>query len=370
MTAHKRYTNSQKTKYTWCFVVDIPSGEYDSLGREKRKQKTKSGFATKKEALEAEKKFLDSLKDGNIELNNHSLFSEIVLYFLEDAKLHSYSKSTLDNYFGFYKNHLEYFHNIRIDKINEAVIRSWYVEAIKNNKSPHIINGCIKLLKASFNYAKKKKKITSNPFLELENISIPRKHRKRFTIIKLKEMFEVCKKEFPSFYCIFILACLTGMRLGEYTALTPQDLDFDNDCIYIDKQYTKYEIKNRNKTLNSTRIANMSLPVKLALKWHINTYGIIAGFLFKGKGNNPISPTWVRKQFRKLLIKCGYSEDFCRVHDLRGQYVDIMKAVGTPTSQIAKEVGHTRTSTTDDIYTEILAEVPKESIRKINAIFS
>ena len=103
---------------------------------------------------------------------------------------------------------------------------------------------------------------------------------------------------------------------------------------------------------------------------HINTYGIIAGFLFKGKGNNPISPTWVRKQFRKLLIKCGYSEDFCRVHDLRGQYVDIMKAVGTPTSQIAKEVGHTRTSTTDDIYTEILAEVPKESIRKINAIFS
>ena len=63
MTAFRRYANSKKIKSTWCFIVDIPSGEYDVFGREKRKQKTKSGFATKKEALEAEKKYIEALNE-------------------------------------------------------------------------------------------------------------------------------------------------------------------------------------------------------------------------------------------------------------------------------------------------------------------
>lgn len=91
------------------------------------------------------------------------------------------------------------------------------------------------------------------------------------------------------------------------------------------------------------------------------------GFLFlDSTKNKPVSAKWVSRKFKKLLILCGYEENYCRVHDLRGQYVDIQHAVGTPTEQISREVGHKRTSTTSDIYTEILAEVPVEMNRRMD----
>ena len=43
-----------------------------------------------------------------------------------------------------------------------------------------------------------------------------------------------------------------------------------------------------------------------------------------------------------------------------------MKALGAPTSHISREIGHARTSTTDDIYTEILNEVPRDYNKKMD----
>ena len=42
MTAHKRYTNKQKTKFHWGYVVNIPSHEFDRMGNPKRKQAVKT----------------------------------------------------------------------------------------------------------------------------------------------------------------------------------------------------------------------------------------------------------------------------------------------------------------------------------------
>ena len=159
-------------------------------------------------------------------------------------------------------------------------------------------------------------------------------------------------------------------RLGEYTALTVEDIDFNNAIIYITKQYTRGELKDRNKTVDSTRMVHPSIKTLEAIKWHMETYNIKAGLLFPDSNGNPVSAKWVTRRFRRLLLLNDYPEDFCRVHDLRGQYVDIQHSVGTPTEQISKEVGHSRTATTSDIYTQILDEVPKEmNNRADNVVF-
>lgn len=46
-----------------------------------------------------------------------------------------------------------------------------------------------------------------------------------------------------------------------------------------------------------------------------------------------------------------------RVHDLRGQFVDILHTLGLPTVYISRQVGHARTSTTNDIYSAIMNDV-------------
>lgn len=367
MTAHKRFTNSKKTKYSWSFVVDVPSGEYDINGKEIRKQKTQGGFNSKKEALEAEKDFLDSLSKGKIEINKTVQFSDIMELFLDYIEFEAcYAKGTISNYKGLYNNHLSYFKNIPVAKINPDIIKTWRKTEIENGTSQSCINECIKLLKASFNYGKSEEKIKTNPFEKMKKYSLPRKLRKRFSIEKLKQILESCRINMPYFYCILVLSCTTGMRLGEYTALSKEDIDFDCSLAYIEKQYTRREMKQRNKTVGSTRISHLSENTLNIIKWHILKYEIFSGLLFKGKYDKPVSPNWVNKMFKNLLELNGYPRDFCRVHDLRGQYVDVMKALGAPTSHISREIGHSRTSTTDDIYTQILNEIPKDYNKKMD----
>ena len=170
----------------------------------------------------------------------------------------------------------------------------------------------------------------------------------------------------PEYYCIFALSFMTGMRVGEYSALMISDIDFINHLIYIDKQFTRRELKDRNKTKESTRIVQISDMTIDIIKWHVQTYNIKQGFLFKDTKGNPVSATWVRRKFIKLLELNGYAKDYCRVHDLRGQYVDLMHSCGIPTEYISRQVGHSNTSTTSNIYTQILKEVPLEANKRMD----
>lgn len=174
------------------------------------------------------------------------------------------------------------------------------------------------------------------------------------------------QKTFARILLPFCIIFLTGMRVGEYSALTVNDIDFTNKLIYVDKQFTRGELKNRNKTAESTRIVHVSEKMLEILKWHIKEFNVKEGFLFVDMNGMPVSAKWVSRKFKKLLKLNGFEEDYCRVHDLRGQYVDIMHYCGISTEYIAKEVGHSNTATTSNIYTQILQEVPIEANKRMD----
>lgn len=277
-----------------------------------------------------------------------------------------YAKGTIANYKGLHNKHLEFFKLIRVDKITPEIIRSWRKKRCEVNVSDYRLNDCIKLVKAAFNYAKREKQITANPFEDMKKVSLQPKLRKRFSTGKLKQLLDSCKSLMPEYYCLFALSFMTGMRVGEYSALTINDIDFENNSIYVEKQFTRGELKNRNKTPGSTRIVHLSKVMSTILKWHIQEFHISSGLLFKDINNKPVSAKWVSRKFKKLLNQNGYDENYCRVHDLRGQYVDIMHSCGIPTEYISREVGHSNTATTSNIYTQILDEVPVEANRKMD----
>lgn len=63
---------------------------------------------------------------------------------------------------------------------------------------------------------------------------------------------------------------------------------------------------------------------------------------------------------------CGYPENYMRLHDLRGQFVNILHPLGLPDVYISRQVGHARTSTTNDIYTAIMQDVNINAKEKID----
>lgn len=357
MPVGKRW-NKDKTKFTWKYTIDLPSTEFTAGGQPKRKQESISGFATEKEAKKAERDRLNEIESGRIIINGNSTFLQVVNMFLNYVKESpDYAKGTYKNYDGYNKNHLVPFHNIKIKNISSLYIENWVIEMQKAQKSPYIINGCRKFAIAAFNYAKKHRLITHNPFEQLEKTDEPKVLRHRLSIEEIKKMHKVCEQELPDFYCVFTLAIFTGMRLGEYSAIEKEVIDFKKSQIWVHKQYTNRELKDRNKTRESTRIVDFSPTIGGIIKWHIKKYSIFSGLLFRGKDGKPISANWANKRFNELLKLCGYAENYIRLHDLRGQFVDIMHTLGMPDVYISRQVGHARTSTTNDIYSYIMGEV-------------
>ncbi len=368
MAIYKRYTNKKKTRFSWRVVVYTPTNKFDRYGNVIKEHVSVGSYPTEKEAKLAEREFLNNLDEGKIELNKDATFREVILFYLDfAAKEGRYAEGTIANYKCLHKMHLNLFDSVKVRNITSRLIRSWYKSAIEKELSPYRINDCIKLLNASFNHAIKEKQINTNPFSDMKREIIPKKLRKRFSVDELKELFKSCKESLPDYYCIFVISCMTGMRVGEYTALTVESIN--NSVIYLEKQYTRGELKNRLKTSSSTRVVHPSNMVLEAIQWHMDTYNIRSGLLFKNSKGNPVSAKWVWRRFNTLLEINGYPEKYCRVHDLRGQYVDLQHLVGTPTEQIAREVGHSRTSTTSDIYTQILDEVPVTMNRKMDSLF-
>lgn len=92
--------------------------------------------------------------------------------------------------------------------------------------------------------------------------------------------------------------------------------------------------------------------------------------MFKTESNKIVYAKWVERKFEKLLELCGFDKKYCRVHDLRGQYVDIMHLCGVPIEYISREVGHSNSVITSKVYSQILDELPRDANRKMdNVIF-
>lgn len=371
MSVSPRYSEKNKDKIqSWCFFVRIPTNTYDKYGKMIYKQIRRSGFKTKKEAERAEREFLNSFDNATVEFHPNTICRHIINNLFEHMKNEGkYAKGTVRNYTGYYKNHLQKFDLVPISRITPEFIQAWRRELFKNNVSDHVYNGCVKLLKRAFNYAISLKQINTNPFVDLKAVSIAPKLRKRFSTAQLKEILDVCQSQMPEFYCIFVLATLSGMREGEYCALKTTDFMKGNFNFkaFIERQFTARELKNKTKTETSTRVVDISDKVNEIVQWHIQTFNIKEGdYLFRADKGGLIYAKWVERRFKKLLMLCGYEMDYCRVQDLRGQYVDIMHLCGTPVAYISRQVGHSDTKTTIKAYTQILNELPVEANKRMD----
>ena len=361
MAVSKHYLNEDKTKFNWRVVVYIPTGEYDRFGKPIKKHKHVGYFATKGEGEKAERDFFNALDGSLVELNKDATFGDVINYFLEFASNEGeYSEGTIANYKGYLNNHMEMFRFVPIKNFTPSLIQKWQRELFLKGASDHIFNGCLKLAKAAFNYAIKLKQISTNPFKDIEAKQIPTKIRKRFIIEDIKKIIEICLNEMPEFYCIFVLAILTGARLGEYSAIRPCDIV--GNKIYINKQITRGKEKDRTKENASTRIIDISAKVLDVINWHIKKYNIKPNeHMFRAPKGGLMYAKWIERKFEQLLELAGYDKKYCRVHDLRGHYVDILHLCRVPTSYISRQVGHSNSYITEKVYTQILKELPTEA---------
>ena len=76
----------------------------------------------------------------------------------------------------------------------------------------------------------------------------------------------------------------------------------------------------------------------------------------------PLLPTTVTLGFKKIVRKLGL--DDVRFHDLRHTHATIMLLQGVHPKVVQERLGHSKMSTTMDIYSHVVPSMQKEAVKR------
>lgn len=346
---------------TWEYCIELGR---DATG--KRLQEKRSGFATKKEALEAKRQRENEIFESKINLKKLAFTHACELYMV-NARLH-YANNTLDKYERYVKDYFEIFKSSIFSAIQVAQVNDWKNYLLGKNKPASTINDCIKLLKAIGNFLLENQYINRNPFEYVKKLPVKQKEVKVFNLRQIERLLRRAKKDYPRLYPLLYTAIFTGMRQGELLGLKWCDIDFTNRKLYVRRQYTNGVMTETLKTVKSRRCIDLSEGVVTCLKEYRATLLTNHELVFCTNIGTPLQNENVRRRWYYPLLKSfkwyGY-----RWHDTRHTYASLMLSQGISYLYVSKQMGHSKPTVTLDVYGHFIPDVNDYAIDIIDDKF-
>ena len=197
--------------------------------------KKKRGFATKKEALEWERHFLNKAT-----ADVGMLFQDFVDLYFEDMGHRLKESTIISKRYMVDKKILPVFGKMPISEITPKDIRKWQnrLTAYRDENGKPYAQTYLKAinnqLTAMFNYAVKYYDLRENPCTKAGSMGKSQAEEMQFWTKAEFEQFIPAVQDKPASYAAFMTMYYTGMRVGELCALTPADVDFEK--MYITRE--------------------------------------------------------------------------------------------------------------------------------------
>ncbi len=350
---------------------------------------------SKKEAEAKKEEYLKGLNLGlNSDFNEITLGELIKTWLFEVVKIYA-SHSTMERYEGIYRNYIKEtpLNSIKLNSIKPLTLQRYYNKLYyENKKSFSIIKNLNKFLKTFFNYAIKENYILSNPCVRVtlpvdKTVTDEKNDIDPFTFEEIEKIKKTAKNYM---YMIFLLDLGTGLRKGELLALTPADINFEKEEIYVNKALKKIKIFDSEekyhyetaievpKTKNSIR--TVPIPKKLIpiLKNYIIrqkekylSNGLILkenSLIFTTNSCTPIDGVNMLIAWKRLLKRAGVR--YRRFHNVRHTFASQLFFAHVELKTVQMLLGHSSINITSEIYVHVLPQSKIDSIEKINYLFS
>lgn len=259
------------------------------------------------------------------------------------------------------------------------------VESTTKLYSAHYIDKIKRATRCIFAMAKRQLLVAHN-YASADYISYGRRPKRIIRYLddkQAKQFLEVlmrCKD--IRIKAAFIILLFTGMRRGELAGLEWKDVNFKDRTISICRTsnyskscglYTK-----EPKTESSIRTITISEIVKNQLYeywlWHysnkkyLGDKWIETDRLFIDKNGSSINPqifdTWL------TMLRIRYDLPQFTIHSLRHTNITLQIAAGIPLTTVSGRVGHSRTSTTTDIYAHFIRTSDRQAAGALDELFS
>jgi integrase len=303
-----------------------------------RKQTSKRGFPTKREALAWEREQLQKVQ-ADLDMT----FQSFVQTYTDDMQSRIKENTWETKEHIIRTKLLPYFGKRKICEIQPKDVIAWQNEMINhrddkgNAYSPVYLKTLHNQLSAIFNHAVKYYGLHFNPASKVGNMGKAKSKEMLFWTKDEYQKFAYVVMDKPMSFYAFEVLYWCGIREGKLLALTPADFDFDRKTMTINKSYQR--LKGRDvittpKTPKSNRVIKMSQFLCDEMQDFLKTlYGIEpADRIF------PITKYYLHHEMDRGAKEAGIKR--IRIHDIRHSHVSLLIDMGFSAIAIADRVGH------------------------------
>jgi len=334
-----------------CITKNKRTGRYNCTYTVSYNPKTKKSkrrtftVDTYEEAVRRLAEVIQEIKEGKYKIEADMKFKDWMAYWLDECKVNTIEKTTLDNYRSVIRNHIvPYLGNYRLKEISVKELQQFYNYLYEEGRddgtgglNPRSVQRIHTIINSALKHAVRCEILNKN----VATYVVKRKMKKfeidPFSVDELRSFLDVARDE--ELYDLFVTSALTGLRRGEVLALTWGDIDFEGRKIHV-----KYSISHTKKEGEKSRVIELKdtktessrrvVPIgglvldvfrqrkkkqlEMSLEYGRESYNP-NNLVFAERDGNFINPSKFTNHFREAIKKHKFRH--IRLHDLR-HYVE------------------------------------------------
>ena len=352
-------------KGEWYVRRYFPAGYKDDKGRHVYIQvKRKCVPATPERASAISYAIVAESSSAKFEREKALTILEYMNLYMESKRV-AVSRRTFDDNTAYVKLHIAKtsFSSLLTTDVTPRDVQRLYSAMEKDGRTPSVIHKLHKLLSAMFNQAVKWDDVTKNP---CRGAILPKntpKETNAFDTDQAKAFLAECRK--TDNYIVFEFALETGMRPGEYLALTWKDIDLKNRTATVNKALVihtgSFEIKEP-KTKGSRRTVQFSEHLRSRLLTLPHTHSLV----FPSANGKPQSRQNLNyRHFKPIIESIGLDPKEYSLYSLRHSSATLSVASGGNIKAIAERLGHTDLKMLLQIYSHVLADMRNDAADRL-----
>ena len=366
----------RKKDSTWQYTVEL---DRDPISN-KRKQKSKGGFRTKRECEKAMAEMIVQIEQGEYFESKETLLKDYLHQWLEAIK-NNISEGT----FVFYNDIVDKIiipklGLIKINKLTPLSIQNFLTSESKN-KSGTTVRHYYNVLNISLNRALKWQLIQVNPCNAVET---PKKSQKKIKVLSPEESNNLLEYTqsciFEVMYIPVLLALTCGMRRGEILGLKWDNINFEKNILVVKNNLQlfngtiKLTVPKTDKSARTIALLPSTIKIlkehkKNQLKQkllHSSEYND-ENFVCCWEDGRPIRPDYITQTFKKIIRHGNFLD--VSFHDLRHTHATLQLLKGVNPKIVSERLGHSRINMTLDTYSHVLPEMQQQAVEKLAEIF-